>query len=175
MLQFLHSVSKLGLGREGKLLKQTDQLNTRRRQIAALKETECEVKVYSSQVPLECMLVAILLSSPPGKVPSLSQGFLLEMMWEGDGGGDQRIMKISLHRLPTRVSFSLFVITATNRFGHVEQAAILPFLSRVHCGGFGTWVPVSPLSKALFLFLSLSCSTGLHVKEQKSSSSSLVG
>lgn len=59
---FLHSVSELGLGREGKLLKQTDQLNTRRRQIAALKETEREVKVSASQVPLECMFVAILLS-----------------------------------------------------------------------------------------------------------------
>lgn len=90
-------------------------------------------------------------------------------------GGDQRIMEIPLHRLPIRFSFSLFVITATNRFGHAEQAAIIPFRSQVHCEGFGTWVPVSLLSKALFLFLSLSCSTRIHVKEQKFSSSSLVG
>lgn len=87
MLQFLYSVSELGLGREGKLLKQTDQLNTRRRQRAPLKETECEVTVSAPQVPLECMFVAFLLSPPPGKIPSLSQGFLLEMRWEGDGGG----------------------------------------------------------------------------------------
>lgn len=91
------------------------------------------------------------------------------------GVGDQRIMKIPLHRLPTRFSFSLFVIAATNTFGHAEQAAIIPVLSQGHCEGFGTWVPVSPLSKALFLFLSLSCSTRLHFKEQKSSFSSLVG
>lgn len=139
MLQFLHSVSELGLGREGKLLKQTDQLNPRRGQIAPLKETECEVKVSAPQVPLECYVCGNLTQLTPGKVPSLFQGFLLEMGWEGArcvlGGRDQRSMEIPLHRLPTRFSFSLFVMTATNRFGHAEQAAIIPFVSQVHCGG----------------------------------------
>lgn len=178
MLQFLHSVSELGLGREGKLLKQTDQLNPRRGQIAPLKETECEVKVSAPQVPLECYVCGNLTQLTPGKVPSLFQGFLLEMGWEGArcGGGETKgVWKYHFIGCPLDFHFLCLLSLPPTGLDMLSKQQSFHSSLKYIVGVVGTWVPVSLLSKALFLFLSLSCSTRIHMKEQKSSSSSLVG